>query len=128
MTKDFYKSNNLLTIELSGDSNIIGNSILKGDSLSLNNLMLGTSSSYSDYSGQYKVSSVAGNEVVFDITPNKSLIDYDITPGNKQGILPKTQFYNIPYLSLNKGYKIKVTRISDSDDLFERYQIDIKDN
>jgi|TARA_R110002153_G_scaffold6210_3_gene28268 hypothetical protein len=128
MTKDFYKSNNLLTIELSGDSNIIGNSILKGDSLSLNNLMLGTSSSYSDYSGQYKVSSVAGNQVVFDITPNKSLIDYDITPGNKQGILPKTQFYNIPYLSLNKGYKIKVTRISDSDDLFERYQIDIKDN
>ena len=65
MTKDFYKSNNLLTIELSGDSNIIQNSILKGDSLSLNNLMLGTSSSYSDYSGQYKVSSVAGNQVVF---------------------------------------------------------------
>jgi hypothetical protein len=128
MTKDFYKSNNLLTIELSGDSNIIQNSILKGDSLSLNNLMLGTSSSYSDYSGQYKVSSVAGNQVVFDISPNKDLESYNISTGVKDGIIPKTQFYNIPYLSLNKGYKIKVTRISDSDNLFERYQIDIKEN
>ena len=90
--------------------------------------MLGSLSSYSDLSGQYKVSSVAGNEVVFDISPNKDLEDYEISPGVTEGVIPKTQFYNTPYLSLNKGYKIKITRISDSDNLFERYQIDIKDN
>ena len=55
-------------------------------------------------------------------------MNYEISTDVKDGIIPKTQFYNIPYLSLNKGYKIKITRISDSDNLFERYQIDIKDN
>lgn len=128
MNEDFYKSNNLLTIKLVGNSDIIQNSILKDDSICFNNLMLGSLSSYSDLSGQYKVSSVAGNEVVFDISPNKDLEDYEISPGVKEGVIPKTQFYNTPYLSLNKGYKIKITRISDSDNLFERYQIDIKDN
>ena len=34
--KDFYKSNNLLTIDLEGNSNIISNSIDKGDTLVLN--------------------------------------------------------------------------------------------
>lgn len=128
MNGDFYKSNNLLAIKLVGDIDIIKNSILKEDSICFNNLMLGSLSSYSDFSGQYKVSSVAGNEVVFDISPNKDLEDYEISPGVKEGVIPKTQFYNIPYLSLNKGYKIKITRISDSNNLFERYQIDIKDN
>ena len=128
MNEDFYKSNNLLRIKLIGNSDIIQNSILKDDSICFNNLMLGSLSSYSDLSGQYKVSSVAGNEVVFDISPNKDLEDYEISPGVKEGVIPKTQFYNTPYLSLNKGYKIKITRISDSDNLFERYQIDIKDN
>ena len=128
MTKDFIKSNNLLEIELVGNSDIIQNSILKGDSICFNNLMLSSTSVYSDYSGQYKVSSVAGNKVVFDIDTNQSLVNYEISTDVKDGIIPKTQFYNIPYLSLNKGYKIKITRISDSDNLFERYQIDIKDN
>ena len=128
MNEDFYKSNNLLRIKLIGNSDIIQNSILKDDSICFNNLMLGSLSSYSDFSGQYKVMSVANNEVVFDISPNKDLEDYEISPGVTEGVIPKTQFYNTPYLSLNKGYKIKITRISDSDNLFERYQIDIKDN
>jgi hypothetical protein len=92
----------------------------------LNDFFLGTSSSYSDYSGQYKVSNVNGSEIIFDISSNIRLIDYQISVGNKTGVIPKTQFYNKPYLSLNKGYKIKITRISDSNNLFERYQIDLK--
>ncbi len=130
MNEDFIKSNNLLKIKLIGNSDIITNSVVKGDVISFKNLMLSSSTtpSYSDYSGQYEVSSVAGNEVVFDIGSNKELENYEISTGVTDGIIPKNQFYNIPYLSLNKGYKIKITRISDSNDLFERYQIDIKDN
>lgn len=128
LSQDFYKSNNLLKINLSGNTNIISNSVKKGDTIVMNDFFLGTSSVYSDYSGQYLVSSVSGTEVIFDISSNLSLMDYEITPGNKEGFIPTSQFYNIPYLSLNKGYKIKVTRISDSDNLFERYQIDLKKN
>lgn len=126
MTSTFFKSNNLLTIKLLGNPSIISNSIKKGDVFVLNHLFLGNSSSYSDYSGQYTVSSVNGNEVIFDISSNSSFINYEITTGNKNGNIPFDQFYNTPYLSLNKGYKIRITRISDSDDLFERYQIDLK--
>lgn len=126
LTQSFYKEDDTLKLYLSGDSNIIQNSVIKGDTIVLNDFFLGTSSSYSDYSGQYKVSNVNGSEIIFDISSNIRLIDYQISVGNKTGVIPKTQFYNKPYLSLNKGYKIKITRISDSNNLFERYQIDLK--
>lgn len=121
---------NTLELSFSNDQNIINNSMRIGDVFYLNNLFIGTASAY-DYSGQYKVKSVSSSSVLFDITSNTNLVNYissqptyPITVHNTTSTL----LTNIPYFTLNKGRKIKLTRISNSSVLKERYSINIEEN
>jgi hypothetical protein len=108
------------------NSNIVSNSIKVGDVLTLNNLFVGTASVY-DYSGQYPV--IANNTYVeFDISSNSSLSNL---PGNTYPYtlhgITTSLLSNTPYFSLNKGKKIRLTRVSDSTVLKERYSVNVLD-
>jgi hypothetical protein len=117
---------------LSENLNIIRNSIKIGDTLYLNNLFISRDGlSITDYSGQYKVISIdqfgqigmdlsSNDKFVSDFTTNLIIHDPNITP-------PISLFYNLPFISINKGINIKVVRISNSDVLTERYSIQISD-
>jgi hypothetical protein len=122
------QSSDRLSLRLSENINIISNSIKVGDSLCLNNLFIGTQS-VTDYSGQYKVNSVSGSEIVFDMSPNSTFMsDYNGVNSPLQiHTQLDTQLSNLPYISLNKGKNIKLTRVSNSTVLSERYSIQITD-
>jgi hypothetical protein len=124
-------SNNLLQLSLNANSAIVNNSIKQGDTLTLNNLFVGTSSIF-DFSGQYTVDTVsATNSMIYlDITSNQDFVSYG------SGQLPltihgtsSTLLSNNPYLGLNKGQMIRITRISELDQIpvSEKYLIDIRD-
>lgn len=120
------KSSDRLSLRLAENINIISNSVKVGDSLCLNNLFIGTQS-ITDYSGQYKVDSVSGNEVVFDMSTNSIFTSgyNDVSSPLQIHSLLDTQLSNLPYISLNKGKNIKLTRVSNSSVLSERYSIQI---
>ncbi len=122
-------SGNLLEMTLSSNSLITQNSINPGDQLVLNNMFVGTQSVF-DFSGQYSVDDVTGSTIRFDISSNNEFVSYLNTQ-----VLPfsihtptATNLSNNPYISLNKGYKITITRISDEDDiqLSEKYMVDVR--
>ena len=116
-----------LEVTLVESQTLISNSIRPGDTLYLNNLFIGTSSIY-DFSGQYTVQSVPtspSKTIILDISTNQSFVNYGASasfPYNISG-----QLSNTPYFSLNKGKKIKITRVSDSTVLKERYTINVED-
>lgn len=121
----------VLNIYLSEDENIIKNSLSKGDTLVLNNFFVGTQS-VSDFSGQYKITEVNGKKITLDVSNNVGLVNFS-TPST---LLPITIYdsvnsiYNLsnkPYFSLNKGKKIIVTKVSESQTLSERYRVEIID-
>lgn len=123
-------SGNKLQFKLNCNDMIANNSIKIGDTLVMNNLFIGTSSTF-DFSGQYKIIDVVGATVSIDIT-NDNFISYAANtyplnihqPSNMYSILS-----NNPYISLNKGYTIDITRISESDniELLDKYLVDIRD-
>jgi hypothetical protein len=124
-------TNNLLELKLDSNSNIVYNSIVKGDSYNIHNLFIGTSS-VGNYSGQYVVDSVGltSSLVRFDITSNQDFVDF------VSGQLPfnvhtstSTNLSNKPYIDINKGKLIKITRISELNDLpvGEKYYIEVQD-
>lgn len=123
-------SGNKLQFKLNCNDIIANNSIKIGDTLVINNLFIGTSSTF-DFSGQYKISNVNGSTVSIDIT-NDNFISYAANtyplnihqPSNMYSILS-----NNPYISLNKGYTIDITRISESDniELLDKYLVNIRD-
>jgi hypothetical protein len=134
---DFNQPINLITgnkleIPFSESSYLINNSIKPGDTLKLNNLFVGTSSVY-NFSGQYVVDSLVGmtsSYVTFDISSNVDLVAYGSSaslPLQLHGT-SSSMLSNLPYFSLNKGKKIKITRISLSDNLSDRYHIQVDDN
>jgi hypothetical protein len=116
-----------LEVTLVESQTLISNSIRPGDTLYLNNLFIGTSSIY-DFSGQYTVQSVPASPaktIILDISTNQSFVNYGASasfPYNISG-----QLSNTPYFSLNKGKKIKITRVSNSTVLKERYTINVED-
>ncbi len=121
--------NNTLQISLSGNDNIIINSIKEGDALVLNNFFAGTTSVF-DFSGQYFVTSVSNSEITLDVSINEDFVSYGT------GLLPltlhnisSTQLSNSPFISLNKGLWVRVTRISSSDQvpINQKYLLDIRD-
>ena len=126
---DFIQMNisSRLEVKLLENQTLISNSIKPGDTLYLNNLFVGTFSIY-DFSGQYKVQSVPTSPektVILDISTNQSFVEYGASasfPYNISG-----QLSNTPYFSLNKGKKIKITRVSNSTVLKERYTINVED-
>ena len=122
---------NLLEVPFTGDLNILQNTIKNGDTYEINNLFVGTSSVY-DFSGQYVINSVAGitsSYATFNVSSNKSIVDYGASaslPLEVHGT-SSSMLSNFPYISLNKGKKIILTRISDSVNLSDRYFIDVSD-
>ena len=122
------QSGNKLRLYFDMNSNIVSNSIKVGDVLTLNNLFVGTASVY-DYSGQYTV--ISNNSFVeFDISSNNSLVNYATGINTYPIVLHGTQsslLSNIPYFSLNKGKKIRLTRVSNSKVLKERYSVNVLD-
>jgi hypothetical protein len=131
---DYSKSNFIqmnvssrLEVMLVENQTLISNSIKPGDTLYLNNLFVGTFSIY-DFSGQYTVQSVPTSPektLILDISTNQSFVEYGASasfPYNISG-----QLSNTPYFSLNKGKKIKITRVSNSTVLKERYTINVED-
>ena len=124
-------TNNLLQLSLKENAYIINNSIKSGDCIVLNNLFVGTSSVY-DFSGQYFITSVGAtnSQIVLDVSKNLNFVDY------VSGSIPytihtstSTMLSNNPYLSINKGKTIKITRISESDNIsiLDKYMIDVRD-
>jgi len=116
-----------LRVKLSENQDLISNSIKPGDTLYLNNLFVGTSSIY-DFSGQYTVQSVPlspSNTIILDISTNQRFVDYGASASFPYDI--SGQLSNVPYFSLNKGKKIKITRVSNSTVLKERYTINVED-
>lgn len=134
---DFNKSINLITgnkleVPFTENTYLINNSIKPGDTLKLNNFFVGTSSVY-DFSGQYVVDSLVSatsSYVTFDVSSNVDLVAYGASASLPLQIhgTSSSMLSNLPYFSLNKGRKIKITRISNSDTLSDRYHIQVDDN
>lgn len=123
-------SNNLLEVSLDANPYIVTNSIKEGDVLTLNNLFIGTSSVF-NFSGQYKIEYVGttSSQIRLDISNNADFVAYG------EGNLPlsihsssESLLSNNPYFSLNKGQLIKLTRISQLNQISinEKYLIDIR--
>jgi hypothetical protein len=134
LDKTITLDNNLfLEIPFSGNTEVLNNSIKVGDTLYLNNFFIGTASVY-DFSGQYVVSQSLGSTssfFKFDINSNPDFIAYG---SSQSASLPlvlhgtaSTLLSNNPYFSLNKGKKIKIYRINNSEVISERYKIEIQD-
>jgi hypothetical protein len=124
-------SDDRIEIPLEGNTYLINNSISPGDTLYLNNFFFGTGSTIFDYSGQYKVDSLVGltsSYIVLDVSSNDKLVNAYIgqSPLTIHGV-SSTLLSNKPYFSLNKGKKLKITRISNSDILKERYHVEVID-
>ena len=119
-------SGNILQFNLDAPGFIVQNSIKSGDTFVMNNLFIGTSSTF-DFSGQYKVDSVVGNQIGMDITSNPDFVSY--VSNNQVPLSINNLLSNYPFISLNKGYMIKITRISEEDNipLSEKYFVDIRD-
>jgi len=122
----------LINFKLDADTNIISNSIKVGDVLVLNNMFVGTSSVF-DFSGQYKVDQVASTILTIDVSDNVDFVAYFDTltlPFALHTPSPGTTYLsNNPYFTLNKGYMVSITRISEEDNiqLSDKYKIDIRD-
>lgn len=120
----------ILRVPLKAPQELVTNSIKTGDVLYLNNLFVGTSSIY-DFSGQYTVQSVdsVDSYIILDISSNVSLVNYGSAASLPLSFnsTPGYLLSNMPYFSFNKGKKIRITRISNSDVLKERYTINIED-
>lgn len=127
-----YTSDNKLEIPISENKLLLNNSIKPGDTLTLNNLFIGTSSIY-DFSGQYTVDSLVGvtsSYLILDVSNNYDFVSYAdllVKPFYIHGT-NSTLLSNLPYFSLNKGKNIKITRINSSDvPVSEKYKIMIED-
>jgi hypothetical protein len=131
-----YLTGDLLEVPLQGNTQIIYNSVKAGDALYLNNLFVGTASVY-DFSGQYFVDNVVASTssyIKLDISSNADFVSYGASQSgltSSQTFLihgtSSTSLSNLPYFSLNKGKKIKITRVSNSNVLSERYKVQIDD-
>ena len=126
LTQDY-----LLEVPFSGNTYLLNNSIKEGDTFILNNFFVGTSSVY-DFSGQYVVDSLVGSTssyVIFDVNSNSKLKSWGASASLPLEINSASAsiLSNLPYFSLNKGKNIKITRISNSNILKERYYIEVND-
>lgn len=126
---------NILEVPLNGHYMLINNSVKQGDTLLMNDFQVGTTSVF-DFSGQYKIDSVGvtNSYIYLDISSNSQLVAYGASatlpkyihdPNGYYGTY-STELSNIPYFTLNKGYRFKITRVdaSDSSTIESRYLIE----
>lgn len=126
LTEDF-----LLEVPFTGNTFLLNNSIKSGEVYVLNNFFVGTSSVY-DFSGQYEVDSLispTSSYVIFDVSENKKITAFAASASFPMEIhsASASMLSNYPYFSLNKGKKIKITRVSESNILTQRYHIEVND-
>lgn len=124
-------SDYLLQVPFTENTYLLNNSIKEGDTLVLNNFFVGTQSIY-DFSGQYTVDSLVGmtsSYVIFDLSSNSKLKSWGASASFPIQLHSASAsiLSNLPYFSLNKGKNIKITRISDSNILSERYHVEINE-
>lgn len=122
---------NKLEVPFEGNKYVLNNSIKSGDTLSLNNFYVGTSSVF-DFSGQYSVDSLVGvtsSYAIFDISSNPDLVSYGASASLPLTLHSSTfsTFSNLPYFTLNKGKKIKITKMTESPVLSVRYSVQVED-
>jgi hypothetical protein len=124
------QSGYLIDFILDANANIVNNAIKVGDVLVLNNMFVGTASVF-DFSGQYKVEAVNGTTLTINISDNAEFVSYFDTLTLPFALHSSTTTFlsNNPYFSLNKGYKISVTRISSADNILltDKYSVNIQD-
>jgi hypothetical protein len=117
-----------LELPLQENGNLVFNSIVQGDVFIIENFTIGTSDI--NFSGQYEVLSVgATNSYIYlDVSSNQNIVGYsfisfpEILNDNSNYLLS-----NKPYLRLNKGYEIKLVRISDTiSNITNTYDISIE--
>jgi hypothetical protein len=133
---DFSKDIKLLTNKILSiflENGLICVRTLKpGDTVYLNNLFIFANSVVIDYSGQYKIVNITvDGELTIDVSNSKEFTELssnnrDITIHGPQAQNPFTTLSNQPYITYNRGKNIKITRISNSSLLSERYSIDIE--
>jgi hypothetical protein len=131
-----YIDGDLLEIPFKENTEIIYNSIKPGDTLVLNDFFVKDPSGGSiyDFSSQYVVDSVVSSTssyIKLDISNNKNLVAFGASqslPFTMHGSTSSTSLLaNKPYFSLNKGKKVRITKISNSSILAERYYIEVND-
>ena len=125
------KTNGILSLSLDTRYDIFSNSVKPGDTLMLNNLFIGTSSVF-NFSGEYLVDSISPtqSQMNLNITSNNTFVNYGASQSLPMDLHngTSTLLSNLPYFSLNKGYKISITRVDPNQDpLNERYNIEISD-
>ena len=125
------QSGYLIDFILDANANIVNNAINVGDVLVLNNMFVGTASVF-DFSGQYKVEAVNGTTLTINVNDNDEFVSYFDTLTLPFTLHSSTTTFlsNNPYFSLNKGYKISVTRISSDDNIIltDKYSVNIQDS
>jgi len=125
----------ILQVPLDTNYVLLNNTLKSGDTLMMNDFLVGTTSVF-NFSGQYDISSVGttSSYIYLDISSNNELVAYGASATPKyihdpNGFMTlgtySTELSNIPYFSLNKGYRFTITRISDSDisSITDRYLI-----
>lgn len=118
-------ANYLLTVPTANiSSTLLGNMVKKGETFLVENLVVGTSS-VTDMSGQYTVDSVSGTSIVLDLSSNPTVVTYVNSATTGASIVLNTRLSNLPRLSLNRGSKYRITRVSASgtDSFQSRYLV-----
>lgn len=104
----------ILEVPLTSNSNLVKNSIKSGDSLVLDGFLVGTSSQI-NFSGQYKVDAIGSTNsyIYLDVSNNDQLISYGLSASLPLTFNSSTDYIlsNMPFITLNKGYKYRVTRV-----------------
>lgn len=103
----------------------------EGDAVVLNNFYIGSTIS-TNYSGQYIIDEILPNNIVrLNVESNSDLIDFIDSQTSPFPINVHNQIQSIlnsqPFINLNKGLEIKITRVSsdDSSSLSNRYNVTI---
>lgn len=118
----------ILEVPISSNYNLVNNSFKTGDTLILENFHVGTQSQM-DFSGQYKIQNVGATNsyVHLDISTNQTLVNYGASASLPLKFNAGTWLLsNTPNFRLNKGLKIKITRIdqTNTSSISERYLIE----
>jgi hypothetical protein len=117
--------NNTLNIGITGSLDILKKSIKKGDYLVVNDFIVGSASSITNYSGQYLVSEeIISNYITLDISSNLDLVNSIYKTNYTYNFY--SVLYTLPYITYNKGLKYTITRvdITNTSNLSSRYLIE----
>lgn len=118
-------SSSLLTLQpLNMTSTILANTIKKGDTFRLQNLLIGTSSLF-DFSGQYQVDSISGSNIVFNLSTNQVVTSWVSSNLTSQSFVLNSIISSKPLIVYNTGHRIRITRVTEpqSDSFESRYLV-----